>query len=122
MIARGKRRFAGVALLAFAVWPLVQYSLTQRYRLDPWKFMGWAMYTVPKFQPRIDAFLLRDDRREPVARGSTEFAAVGEALEDMVYEATYWGDLADFDSIAREIRRAAGPDWPECATAVCLRS
>lgn len=112
MMARGKRRFAGIALLVFAVWPLVQYSLTQRYQVDPWKFAGWAMYTVPKFEPRIEAFLLKNDRLEPVALGSTDFAAVGEALEEMVYETSYWGELADFDSLAREIRRAAGPESP----------
>ena len=112
MMARGKRRFAGIALFVFAVWPLVQYSMTQRYQVDPWKFAGWAMYTVPKFQPRIEAFLLKNDRLEPVALGSTDFAAVGEALEGLIYETTYLGELADFDSLAREIRRAAGPEWP----------
>jgi hypothetical protein len=42
-----KRRAVGIFLLVFAVWPLVQFGLTQRYDVSPWKLFGWAMYCVP---------------------------------------------------------------------------
>jgi hypothetical protein len=42
-----KRRAVGIFLIAFAVWPLVHFSLTQRYDVSPWKLFGWGMYCVP---------------------------------------------------------------------------
>jgi hypothetical protein len=42
-----KRRAVGIFLIAFAVWPLIQFSLTQHYDASPWKLFGWGMYSVP---------------------------------------------------------------------------
>ena len=33
------------------LWPLVHRQLVQRYRIDPWRLGGWAMYST--VQPRV---------------------------------------------------------------------
>ncbi len=42
-----KRRAMSLFLIVFAIWPLVQFALTRAYDVDPWKLMGFAMYSVP---------------------------------------------------------------------------
>ena len=43
---RWKRRAVSALLLLVALWPLVHRGLVARYRIHPWKFGGFAMYTT----------------------------------------------------------------------------
>jgi hypothetical protein len=36
-----------------AVWPLFQYAASVYWETNPWKFFGWAMYTVPPPQVQM---------------------------------------------------------------------
>jgi len=49
MDAVAKGRVVRTALLAFALWPLVQMTLVWRYDVSPWKLAGWGMYAAPRF-------------------------------------------------------------------------
>ncbi len=42
-----KRRVASLFLIAFALWPALHYGLVVQYGVDPWKLVGWAMYSAP---------------------------------------------------------------------------
>ena len=55
-----KRRAVGIFLIAFAVWPLVHFSLTQRYDVSPWKLFGWGMYCVPGAMKTVRIMALTD--------------------------------------------------------------
>jgi hypothetical protein len=56
-----KRRAVGIFLIVFALWPLVQFGLTQRYDVSPWKLFGWAMYSVPGAMKTVRIVALSDD-------------------------------------------------------------
>lgn len=49
MTVARKSRIVTVALLAVALWPLVQMVLVRRYDVSPWKLAGWGMYATPRF-------------------------------------------------------------------------
>ncbi len=110
MIARGKRRFAAALLIVFAVWPLVHYSLVRAVRLDAWKFGGWAMYTVVNFLPKIEVFAVRGDERRELGLGSHSFPQAREAREQLIFDAKFYGDLADPEPLARAAAREFGGD------------
>lgn len=59
-----KRRIVFVLLLAFALWPLVHHALVRSLDLNPWKYGGWAMYTVPVISPEIALFVVREGARD----------------------------------------------------------
>ena len=42
-----KRQLLGIFLILFTVWPLVQFGLVRHYGVNPWKLMGFAMYSAP---------------------------------------------------------------------------
>jgi len=56
-----KRSFAAACLVAFALWPAVQFGLTQKYGVDPWKLFAWGMYTVPGPKPLARIVGIRPD-------------------------------------------------------------
>ena len=53
-------------LLLFAVWPATHYVLAQRYEFDPWRFFGWAMYTVPDTRVEIYAAEVYGEKARPI--------------------------------------------------------
>jgi hypothetical protein len=110
MIARGKRRLAALVLIVFTAWPLLHYRLVARYRLDAWKFGGWAMYTTVNFIPVIDVFAVRGGDREQLGLGSHAFPASREAHEQLVFDVNYWGELADPEPLARAAAKEVGND------------
>jgi len=103
---RLKRRIVAAMLLAFAIWPLLHYSLVQRYGLEPWKFAGWAMYTVPRFLPRVEVFELRDGRRVKIPLIGSRFEAAADELVRFRAGALSWGELAVPDEVERLARQA----------------
>ena len=65
-----KRRLVIIALVAFAVWPLVQRGLVGAYDASPWKLYGWAMYTAPAWPVGVAILRVDGERltRVPDAR------------------------------------------------------
>jgi hypothetical protein len=60
-----KRRVLGWLIFVFALWPLAQYALVERFGTDPWKLFGWAMYSVPGPMKTVRVFeIARDGRFE----------------------------------------------------------
>lgn len=45
-----RKRLASVLILFVVVWPLVHFALCKTFDINPWKFYGFAMYTVPMRQ------------------------------------------------------------------------
>ena len=43
-----KRAIVHAWLIAFAVWPAVHLGLVQAWDVNPWKLMGWGMYSAPQ--------------------------------------------------------------------------
>jgi len=56
-----KRRAVGIFLLLFALWPLLQFGLTQHYGVSPWKLFGWAMYSVPGAMKTVRVVAITDE-------------------------------------------------------------
>ena len=108
MIARGKRRVAAAVLIAFTAWPLAHFGLVQSYRLNPWKFGGWAMYTSVNFLPAIEVFAVRGDSREQLGLGGHGFPASREAREQLVFDVNFYGELADPAPLALAATAEAG--------------
>ena len=48
MSLRAKQYVLAGLLLLLALWPLAHRALVVRYRVDPWRLFGWAMYCTPK--------------------------------------------------------------------------
>ncbi len=42
-----RRRLVKALVLFVALWPLVTLGLQTAFRVDPWKFMSFGMYSVP---------------------------------------------------------------------------
>jgi hypothetical protein len=106
-----KRRIVEVALVIFALWPLVQNGLCARYGVDPWKLFGWAMYSVPGRMSRLDLY-----RATPAGDGdaaadlrplpaSAIAPPLRESLEAFRQRRGALGALVSPDPLAREILR-----------------
>jgi hypothetical protein len=64
--AAGKARVAVAGLVLLLVWPPVHHALVERYRIDPWKYFGFAMYCRPTLPIRLEARALGTDARAKV--------------------------------------------------------
>ena len=53
------------------------------------------MYTVVNFLPKIEVFAVRGDERRQLGLGSHDFREAREAHEQLVFDAKFYGDLAD---------------------------
>ena len=42
-----KKRVAVVLLVLISAWPIAHHVIVGHYGLNPWKWFGWSMYTVP---------------------------------------------------------------------------
>ena len=94
------RRLVVVSVLVWAaVWPLVHYALVQRYRLNPWKFGAWAMYTVPTPPVLVALFDKVEGGYRLIDPASLDVAA-DEARRRFEMDRHVWGDLATPDELA----------------------
>ena len=48
-----KRRLVHSWLIAFAVWPAVHMGLVEVWHINPWKLMGWGMYSAPQMPAEL---------------------------------------------------------------------
>ena len=94
----------------FKAWPLVHYQLVRVYELDPWKFGGWAMYTVVNFIPKVEVFAVRDGEREQIGLGRHDLPGSRTAREELVFDTKFYGKLADAAPLARIAASEIGGD------------
>lgn len=105
-----KQRLARLFLVAFALWPAVQFTLTQTHGVDPWKLFAWGMYTVPGPKPMARIVGVREDgslEKIPVAQYSEREASL---LRDFLRERASLGRFADETPLA-EGMLALRPAW-----------
>lgn len=62
-----KRKLVAALLALVAAWVPGHALVVARLELDPWKWFGWAMYTVPKPVVRTYAVAMPGQRRLGVA-------------------------------------------------------
>jgi hypothetical protein len=95
-----------VALMAFAMWPLIHRVLVARYDLSPWRFFGWAMYCQPKIPPVVDAYVDVDGVRLPLQQVLKEPREVSRARLQFIQRRETWGTLVRPDELSRRILEA----------------
>lgn len=61
-----KKRLVLVFLVLFALWPLGHRWLVAQYQISPWRLFGWAMYTTPRLDPRVDFYSVANGERSPL--------------------------------------------------------
>ncbi len=116
MSSRARRTSVGVLLALYFLWPLVHQQLVLRYRIDPWKLAGWAMYTAPSARVRINLVGLgADGRRVRIdPRSPAELAVV---LEDFDARRQTLGLFVEPDGVVRKLVEIY-PDYREWSVVV----
>ena len=100
MSTAAKRRIVLALLVVFALWPLAQHALVQRYGLNPWKFFGFAMYTQPRIIPIVDVYVLDEaGRRRPLLQPDEQ-----RVLDAFRLRREVWGELEAPAELARVLR------------------
>ena len=99
MTIRAKQRLTLLALGVFAVWPLVHRGLVARYDITPWKFMGFAMYCVPKMQPLVEVSAYFRERRTRVDPGEAHMKDLRREVARFATFRPVWGELLPPDRI-----------------------
>ena len=103
-----------VALLVVAcLWPLAHHVMVRSLNLNPWKWFGWSMYTVPPYRVRARAVSL-DQRRYLELNDLTRDRAreVLEAYDDFSRRRMKFCGSTPLDRFARaddRFRVLAGP-------------
>jgi hypothetical protein len=100
---RVKRRVFLGLLLFFLVWPLVHYALSRAYRINHWRFAGFAMYTRPAYQPSL--LFSGVQAGQPLSQSDlrTALGADKARIDELVAARKMWGDLVTPDAIGRLI-------------------
>ena len=94
-----KQRLTLIALLAFAIWPLVHRGLVASYGITPWKFMGFAMYCVPVMDPVIAVHAHYGERRVLVDPSEAHLRDLRREVARFKTFRTVWGELLTPDPI-----------------------
>jgi hypothetical protein len=100
--SRTLRKCVGVLLILYFLWPLVHQQLVFRYRVDPWKLAGWAMYSAPSARVRVT--LVGQDGSDRRARiDPRKPAGLERAVEDFVARRHTLGLFIEPEGIARKL-------------------
>ena len=107
-----KRRVVGAAVVAFALWPAVQYGLTQSHFLNPWRLYGWAMYSSPNLPAsvllvesrdgravRIDAAQVSDGVLADARRLERRYGALGRFVDPEPFARTVLDEHPDMEGV-----------------------
>lgn len=108
-MSRARLRLVAALLLAFAIWPLCHYGLVQRFRMNPWKFGGWAMYTLHVFRPHIQVFALDEGTRTELFLTETKLREAAAARDLLESQSREWGLLAPPDDLGQILREELEP-------------
>ena len=101
MTFRAKQRITFIALLAFAIWPLVHRGLVARYDITPWKFMGFAMYCMPTVEPLVDVYAHYGERRAAIDPQPAHMRDLRREIMRFVTFRRVWGKLLPPDRIGK---------------------
>lgn len=99
MTTATKRRMAMGALVLLALWVPSHHVTTRLSGADPWKFFGWAMYTVPNSTVTVRANPLRGQERIPRLLSPDALAI----LETYAKRRAVWGKLISPEAMAGRI-------------------
>jgi hypothetical protein len=108
LTTRKKRNVLFAMLFSLTAWAVAQHQLTAHFGMNPWKFVGWAMYCTPAPQVyfSLHAGTRKLDLNEVASRvGAAELARFAE-LRGL------WGDLYGPEKLAE----AALKVYPEATT------
>ena len=108
-MGRGRIRFVAGLLLAFGIWPACHFFVVQHYRMNPWKFAGWAMYSRHVFKPKLEVFLLDDGRRVELPLTEPELREAAALRDTFRRESREWGLLATPDALVSSIQSVFEP-------------
>jgi hypothetical protein len=114
-----KRRIVSVALVAFALWPLVHRALVSYYDIDPWKLGGWAMFTAPSLTVGVALYQVREGGAEAIAASSLT-PRMRRELQLFVARRSALGRLATPDDLGRVLFEER-PDWQWAAVLADVR-
>jgi hypothetical protein len=96
-----KQRIVRTVVWALALWPLLHFGVVRVFDLNPWKFLGFAMYAVPVAQMRVNLVSLRDGQAIPFKRD--------EVSEELMRAAFRYSELRlDLGKLAKPDRIAKG--------------
>ena len=104
-----KRRALKVGLVAFALWPVVQWGLASSYGVSPWKLGGWAMFTAPQFPVGVTPFEVRGDQLVPITDARLTPELRHEVRRLAGYRRTI-GRFASSDRLAKALYKER-PQW-----------
>lgn len=108
-----KRAILLAVLVASAVWPAAHYFVVRRYKLSPWNWFGWAMYTQPA--ERLQVHAISPDGTTVTSRLPTlserEQQSIMDAYRPWSLRHLELGDLDDPDEFARAILNVFDT-WP----------
>lgn len=115
MSAYARRLLVGVLIGLYFIWPFVHQQLVLRYRLNPWKLAGWAMYSTvpPRINLQIVGLYAAGKRVTLDKRATPELAAEVQAY---LARRQWLGLFADPAPVGRALSRA----YPEHARFVLI--
>jgi hypothetical protein len=104
-----KKRVVSVALVAFALWPLVHRALVIVYDVNPWKLAGWAMFTAPNSTIGVALYQVQKDRAVAIANSSLT-PRIRKEMQHFVARRSALGRLASPDDLGRVLFEER-PEW-----------
>ncbi|MCA9512134.1 MAG: hypothetical protein KC560_15590 [Myxococcales bacterium] len=108
-MSRARKRAVAAMLLVFSLWPLAQHALVQRFRMNPWKFFGFAMYTTHVLKPAVEVYALDGGRRLALPIPERELPEAEAERRRLRASSHHCGLLARPDRLARLVRDALAP-------------
>ena len=94
-----RRRWMAGIVVATLLWPLIHLVLVDRYRLDPWEFFGWSMYSLPAAQIQVAV----EAERAGLAKPLRAMGATREGIRRLARRRSALGTLASVEPMAEEI-------------------
>ncbi len=107
MLTDKKKRTLAGFLTALILWPALHFWLAKTVDINPWRFAGWAMYSVSR-QREVRMALWRCDAGTPARCGEPiRVAELSEAqgmkLRRFSRERSAWGALRSIDDVANDV-------------------
>lgn len=94
-----KSRTALLALAALVIWPVLHFTMVQKYELNPWKFFGFAMYCSPTLPVRANIEVIEDGKSMSIDPNQLSRAGRG-AMRRFVVSRGVLGTFEDPDPVA----------------------
>ncbi|MCH8152888.1 MAG: hypothetical protein IH830_11020 [Planctomycetes bacterium] len=107
MMYRTKQKTVLLAVAFLTIWPMAHHVIVRTLDLNPWKWFGWSMYTVPPQRVRAFAFSLDDQRLLDLSRLSRrEAQRLMQAYNDFSSLRLEFGPRVEPDGFARALLAA----------------